>query len=336
MLTQTETHRFCESSTYNYIYNKESGFFLRWGENFDDDPQWSPSGPEIMDLEISTVPCQHSKLCKHCYKDNTGSGENMSLETFKVILSKMPSCMQIAFGLTDIDSNPDFIPIMEHCRLKGVVPNYTTSGYKVDENLAQKTAQICGAVAVSTYPHNLVEAYEAIKLYLDAGMKQVNIHLLYHRDNMDFCRSVLDNGRNEEVNAIVLLAAKPVGRGSNLVPATRDQFDSLVNHCMQEDIPLGFDSCSAPSFERWVKNSAMPPEQISRLIMCSDRCEAGCFSLYCNVRGEISPCSFTDRGDGISLLDHTLEEIWNDGGMNAWRKNLWKNKRYCPAYNMGE
>ncbi len=42
------------SKTYNFNFNKVSGYFERWGRTLEDDPDYSPYGPEILDLEIST------------------------------------------------------------------------------------------------------------------------------------------------------------------------------------------------------------------------------------------------------------------------------------------
>lgn len=41
------------SKNYNYNFNLSNGMFARWGKTRDDDPEWSPFGPEIMDIEIS-------------------------------------------------------------------------------------------------------------------------------------------------------------------------------------------------------------------------------------------------------------------------------------------
>lgn len=41
------------SKHYNFIFNKETGFFARWGETKDIDPIMAPA-PEILDLEISS------------------------------------------------------------------------------------------------------------------------------------------------------------------------------------------------------------------------------------------------------------------------------------------
>ena len=41
------------SKDYNYVFNKETGFFARWGETKEADPEKAPF-PEILDLEISS------------------------------------------------------------------------------------------------------------------------------------------------------------------------------------------------------------------------------------------------------------------------------------------
>ena len=50
---QGESIKVLQSQDYNYVFNLENGFFARWGATQDDDPSWSPFGPEIMDIEIS-------------------------------------------------------------------------------------------------------------------------------------------------------------------------------------------------------------------------------------------------------------------------------------------
>ncbi|HEC39368.1 MAG TPA: radical SAM protein, partial [bacterium] len=75
--------KFVKSPEYNYIFNSENGFFARWGKTKEDDPQFSPFGPELLDVEISTI-CSNG--CSWCYKSNTSTGKNMSFSTFKKIL----------------------------------------------------------------------------------------------------------------------------------------------------------------------------------------------------------------------------------------------------------
>ncbi len=45
----------CKSPFYNYIFRTSDGFFLRYGRDENDDPKFSPFGPELLDIEVSTV-----------------------------------------------------------------------------------------------------------------------------------------------------------------------------------------------------------------------------------------------------------------------------------------
>ena len=126
-LFDSKTAKVLRSPHYNYVYKKGPGTFARWGGTLEEDPAYSHLGPEIADIEISTV-CNGvgNGPCKFCYKSNTGKGENMSLELFKKVFSKFPPVLtQIAFGIGDIDANPDLWNIMRHCRENGIVPNIT-------------------------------------------------------------------------------------------------------------------------------------------------------------------------------------------------------------------
>ena len=144
-----EEIRKVRSPGYNYNFSTKTGYFERWGKTKQDDPDYSPNGPEIIDCEISTI-CNQG--CKFCYKGNTSKGENMSLETFKKLFSKFPKDFlptQIAFGIGSIDSNPDTFPIMQYCRDNGVIPNITINGSGMTPELYDKLVAVCGAVAIS-------------------------------------------------------------------------------------------------------------------------------------------------------------------------------------------
>src|SRR5208283_5840830 len=86
-----------KSPFYNYYFRKSDGFFARWGAKKEDNPQFSPFGNEILDIEITTI-CNGVKPvegaahpCRFCYKSNTPNGKNMSFDTFKAVLDKLPN-----------------------------------------------------------------------------------------------------------------------------------------------------------------------------------------------------------------------------------------------------
>lgn len=56
------------SQDYNYAFNKKTGFFVRFGKTVNDDPLFSKFGPEIADIEISSI-C--NKGCNYCFIPGT-------------------------------------------------------------------------------------------------------------------------------------------------------------------------------------------------------------------------------------------------------------------------
>ncbi len=336
-IKDTPNYKRITTDGYNMVFDKRDGTMLRWGTTHNDDPQLAPLGPEILDLEVSTGDC--SGKCSWCYKSNTvDNGKHMSLDAFKIILSKVGKQLtQVAFGITDADSNPDFPSMLIHCREQGVIPNYTTSGIGMTDELIALTAEVCGAVAVSVYPHNRNSAYDTIDRLLLAGIEQTNMHLLYYQENLSFVHEVLwDVGRGDiSPHAVVLLALKAKGRGDNLTPATHEQFSELVDNAMIHDVPLGFDSCSAPKFERWAKENDKED-----LLVYSEPCESGLMSSYINIEGNFYPCSFVegtkDWERGISVLncDDFLNDVWYSPRVLGWRERLLGNCRNCPVFEV--
>lgn len=346
-ITETPLLKLVRSPGYNYNFDKVTGFFARWGETPIDDPAYSPYGNEILDLEISTGDC--SGRCSWCYKANTaGNGHHMSFDTFKKIFDKVSAnriLTQIAFGITDADASPDFPEMMRYCRDNGVIPNYTTSGYGMTPGLFELTAELCGAVAVSVYPHNKELAYDTVERFT-LGVEQTNIHLLYYQENIDFCYEVMEDtltyDRLSGLNALVLLAMKPVGRAQEgFTPLTESEFCNLAEFAFNKGVSLGFDSCSAPKYETWVGTLNMAQEDQREMIMMSESCESTLFSAYINVDGEFWPCSFTegqDWFDPINVLevDDFVEDVWYAPQTVAFRERLLdtaKNGcRHCPVF----
>jgi len=91
MIIDTEGGKVLSSPNYNFIFDKESGEFIRYGKTKEDDPSFSIYGPEIVDLEVTTI-CSgtRGKLCSFCYKSNNQIGSNMSYHTFTSIIDKLP------------------------------------------------------------------------------------------------------------------------------------------------------------------------------------------------------------------------------------------------------
>ncbi len=307
-----------KSDNYNFIFDKSNGVFARWGKTQDDDGDFELGLPEIADIEIAEI-CDGVPgigPCAFCYKSNTGNkGTNMTLDTFKNIFHKLPdSITQIAFGCGTLRKHPEMWDIFRYSRDNGVTPNLTING-DVDDHEFDKIAELCGACAVSIYDKEL--SYNAIKKLTDRGMKQVNIHYMISEETYEKAFEIMNDMKTDprlsKMKALVLLSLKTKGRSvGKYHQLTQDNFNNLVNYALNNNISIGFDSCSAQKFMKSVKGH--PNEK--QFEQSAEPCESTLYSLYIDVKGDFYPCSFSPGTsgweNGISVIDckNFIEDIW--------------------------
>jgi len=326
--------RRCFSPEYNWLMNMSTGYFMRWGKNTDEDPQLSPFGPEILDIEIST---RCSQGCPQCYKSNVAEGDNMSLDNYVAIMRKIPpNVSQIAFGIGDIDGNPDLQKIMEHTREIGLVPNITINGYRMTDEYFDMLARLCGAVAVSHYGDDA--CFNAIEQLTNRGMAQVNIHKVLAEETAQSCFDLIKKSKEDprlaKLNAIVFLLLKPKGdRNTMTVLKDNTVYRDLLLLANELGVSIGMDSCSGPSMLKGCEGVASLDTR--SLETCVEPCESSCFSFYINALGEGFPCSFcegeTGWEKGIDLYQVTdfIKEVWNSTRITAWRAKLLGSTSEC-------
>ena len=326
--------KFLKSPNYNYSFNKNNGMFIRFGTTLNEDPDYSPYGPEIIDMEISTI-C--SKACSWCYKSNTAIGKNMLFPEFEAIFKKLPDTVtQIAFGIGDITGNPDLFKIMQHCRDRGIIPNVTINGDNLTDELAKKLVDVCGAIAVSHY--NDDACFNAVKKLSDLGMKQVNIHKLLAHETLSSCHELIEKSTSDDrlkgLNAIVFLWLKPKGE-RNLLHQVKsmEDYKNLIDHAFNKNIRFGMDSCSACFFLKAIKDR----KDFKSLKKMVEPCESTMFSYYINVDGFGLPCSFCEnkyQGIDIKKIKNFLKEVWFHIDTSSFRNLNYRSHGKCVAYQL--
>ena len=395
-ILENSHERLVKSQDYNSYFDKETGFFARWGKSKDDDPSYAPM-PEILDLEISAGKCMGK--CPECYKCNGAVEEthNMTFEEFKDIFHKVAKTravttfksgfppikmnidssfgdfltkedivnkakmfysnpneiesikvynagllQQIAFGICDIGTNPDFFKMLKYCREFDVVPNYTCHALDMNEEYAKLTAKYCGAVAISVY--NKEKSYDAVKMLADAGIKQINFHVIAHDKSYKKIFSILDDLTTDErikgkVKAVVLLKYKPKGNGVGKFNHLSDeQYREIINYATERNIGIGFDSCSAHAYLRVIKND----KDYDSKAICAEPCESACFSSYINHKGEFFACSFCENegmwkyGLNVLYTEDFENDVWNNSQTRKFRRMLLDNERRCPMFRLDQ
>ena len=339
LIIDNENAKVCVGNDYNYIFLKKSvgdfktGYFQRWGKTVEDDPLYSPIGPEILDIEISQNGCPtiRGKNCQFCYKGNTNKpATNMPFYVFQEIFDKMPKTLtQIAFGITGCQTNPDFLKMMWYCREHGVIPNFTLSGADLTDELAIEFSKVAGAIAVSAYSSDKEVCYNTVKKLTDLGMQQINIHAMVSQETLPFVYEVLkdriDDPRLSKLNAIVFLGVKPKGRAKDHYHSlTKEQYGELVKTALDLNVPFGFDSCSAPKFVETIKSMNLTDIQKKQMIESSESCESSLISSYINTFGEYWHCSFTEEEPGYQFVDVVqardfLKDVWYSNSVKKFR-----------------
>ena len=262
----------------------------------------------------------------------------MTFDTFKTLFHKFPKTLtQIAFGIMNISTNPDFFKMMYYARECGVIPKYTCHGFDVTDENAEQTAKLCGAVAVSVY--STEHSYNAIKKFTDAGMTQVNMHFMLAAETYEKAFKVVSDiatdSRLAKMNAIVFLAYKPKGRNAGeFTSVPLDKYTALLKHCDQLGVSYGMDSCSAPRVYKVFENT----DRYTQIAICVEACEASLMSSYCNVYGAYFPCSFTEEShpdwmEGLDVVNCNsfVTDIWNHPKTVAFRNKLLSSTNKCSG-----
>lgn len=327
-----------KDKNYNFIeyFNELNGFLLRSnvlknGVETDVVP-FRRSYPELIDVGImGTCTACDKGICKaagiDCYQNASLSKRpNMSLKIYKAIVEQSKGkTFQIALGgAGDPNKHESFREILELTRENLIVPNLTTSGYKLNDDEISLMKKYCGAVAVSFYSRLLPNKQEsneitisAIKRLISAGCT-TNIHYVVSKNNLEEIIYRLQNDLFPEgINACVFLLYKPVGQADcTKMPTIDDEaYKKFIDLATNKKyrFKVGFDTCQSPALRMFGKT--ISEESL-------DFCESARFSMYIDCENQAYPCSFgwMTNEYRVDLNDNTISEAWNSDQFNDFTK----------------
>ena len=328
--------KYDKKNRFKSMFNPETGFYMRTGildKNGNDtnvDPFMS-SYPELIDVGIMGH-CIHGKsgLCiksgVQCYQDGLHSEKaNMSLDDFRKIAeeSKGKSFQFALGGAGDPDQHENFEEILKICKENNIVPNFTSSGLGMTEDIAKLCKQYCGAVAISWYRSEYTT--KAIQMLLDAGVK-TNIHYVLGNNSIEEAINHLRNSDfPKDINAVIFLLHKPVGLGkSNNVLDMSDskvhEFFKLID-TTKYPFKIGFDSCSVPGIVNFCHN--ISGDSI-------DTCEGARWSMYISADMKAMPCSFDNQELhwAYDIKNHSIKDAWDSEQFENFRNHF---RNSCPS-----
>ena len=317
------------------FFDETTGKYIRSGIIVDgtdtgEDP-FMASFPELLDIGIMGH-CIHGKtgLCIkagiECYQNGlSANNANMTLEDFRNIAQQCKNqTYQFALGgCGDPDQHENFEEILKICKEYKIVPNFTTSGFGMTENIAKLCKTYCGAVAISWYRSSYT--IKAIETLINAGVK-TNIHYVLSNDTI---REALDRLHKNEfpkgINAIIFLLHKPVGLGSKekVIQLDNELFLEFMKVVDKNDFPykIGFDSCSIPALINFT--SSIDLDSL-------DTCEGARWSAYITSDMKMLPCSFDNQEQhwAVDLKQYTIKEAWESEAFENFRQHF---RTACPT-----
>lgn len=214
--------------------------------------------------------------------------------------------------------------------------NNLNDGYEYEEITVEEYA--------NTLPEN-----QRQRIYNKYGMA-INFHYMISEKTIDRAYDVIKAMQTDprlvgNINAIVFLSLKQKGRGTKYDYVTQEQYKALVDHCLANEVPFGFDSCSAAQFLESVEGTP----NYTKFLELSEPCESTLFSSYVSETGVFFPCSFTEgwveggwsKENGINVLEAEdfIRDVWNHPRTVEFRHALIGNTdergcRNCPAYEV--
>lgn len=282
------------------LFNPKNGFSVR-GELPDGSDPIYASTPELVDCKI-TDKCDNG--CTYCYMGSGPTGRHCDMEDYYRVLRQMElmGVFQVALGGGEPTLHPRFAEILQVTKYTGIVPNYSTNGNHLTQEIVEASRDLCGAVAVSWHdPPNI----GAIERLIKAGVR-TNIHYILSEQTVDDAIQLMrELGKIlPGLNAIVFLRLKPVGRadGMNSKFNPRSLARFFAETQKERPYKVGFDACMIPMVEHYTN---FDPTFF-------DYCDGGRFSCYVDVSGpkiEMKKCSF-DKAPGYNLREKTMAEAW--------------------------
>ena len=232
--------------------------------------------PEFLDIGINSW-CAGG--CTWCYTSATKRGYHFPKVVEKVlsffgdmILNQRP--YQVAIGGSgESTAHPDFIAVLKAFHSLQIVPNYTTNGMHLTDEVMAATHQYCGGVALSCHPH-LKKVWQKAADQLLAEKVRTNVHIIISdRESIDYCREIYDR-YNGQIEYFVLLPYMNVGFGGG---SNAKQIDYSYLEAWLDGIAHYGNIAFGSNFYPWLKQmrkygvSLYEPESCSKYLIMDDQ-----------------------------------------------------------------
>ncbi len=230
-----------KDQNYKAIFNEETGQTMRIALDRSK-PIGSLKYPELLDISFGTK-CLAN--CPFCYTSAIKNGVNYPNLVEKIdkwfgVLDDNQRPFQVAIGGGGEPTlHPEFPAAVKRFKELGIMPNYTTNGMHLTEEVMEATVKYCGGVAVSCHPHLNKVWKKAVHTLTQAGVR-TNLHIIVGEPGTADRFREIYNEFSGIVEYFVILPYQAVGRARPVETENewRDLFDYLLIN-KPKDIAFG-------------------------------------------------------------------------------------------------
>lgn len=177
--------------------------------------------PKFAEIEDVAINNKCFANCSYCYTSATKKGINFEniVEKAKNVWGSLDinnRPFQIAIGgAGESTIHPDWIEFVRTVKDLGIVPNYTTNGMHLSEDILNATERYCGGVAISYHPHIKNVFHQAIKKFSSIKTR-LNIHLIIGSKESLIDAQTIYETYKDNIEYFVMLPYQAQGRGKQI------------------------------------------------------------------------------------------------------------------------
>jgi hypothetical protein len=303
--------RYDEDYDYFTLMNYTTGAKIRLSLTGEPKEVLHASLPELVDMKITNY-CRFN--CPFCYQNSTPDGKHASMKDILRYLDTLESAgvFEVALGGGEPSQHPEFKRILEACRDRGIIPNWTTNdfGWVGIDRIGQfaELLKLSGSVAFSCSRDYHIYKLLAASTLLTSNSNwaipkiaaQMIVGLGYEQYHLEEALKAAKN-----IIPVTLLGYKEVGRGANKKSFGNQRYmpdyGKLIKVVLDNHCRVSIDTLLAERMERQLDEAA-----VSKLLRIGGE---GKFSCYIDaVERTIAPSSYCSPSE-VRAFDGRLDTL---------------------------
>lgn len=284
-----------KDNKYDYwsLYSRKSGTKVRLKLDRDQPPITKSYAPELVDLKITDY-CTSN--CKFCYQDSTKKGEHGDIYYIQHVLSLLSQhkVFEVAIGGGEPIEYPYLNRVLQECKYRHIVPNFTTKNIKWLED-DDKRKFILDHIGGFSY--SITNARDVKKL----GMLLEKYKINSYKIQVQIIEGVISEQTFYDILkecsrygiTLVILGFKVTGRGKQFLDSKNinniniENWFNIINKAQKEKcfVSIGIDTIIAQKYHQFLLDQG-----IDKLFFTT---QEGQFSCYIDaVTQQIGRCSY--------------------------------------------